>query len=95
MLLGDSYVAKLTKSIQEANKTVRQNLGSSLCQMKHNYDIRNMERTYKRLEVVYNLDTAVVRGRCRKLCSMERPGVDRVVASLYKTEQCLLQTTIT
>jgi hypothetical protein len=36
--------------------------------MKRNYDLRLMERSYQVGDVVYLLDTAVLKGKCKKLC---------------------------
>ena len=47
--------------------TVRQLMKTTLAAMKHNYDLRNLERSNLVDNVIYILDTAVSKGQCRKL----------------------------
>ena len=82
-------VAKLTESIQVAHNTARINRGTSLRRMKRNYDVRVMERLYEEGDLVYILDTAVLEGKCRKLCApWKDPGtvVSMISPSLYRLQ---------
>ena len=36
--------------------------------MKRNYDLRLLERNYEVGDAVYMLDTATLKGKCKKLC---------------------------
>ncbi len=62
------YVGKLTFDLQEAHNRARSTLNTSLRRMKRNYDLRILERQYEQGDLVYLLDTAVLKGKCRKLC---------------------------
>ena len=66
----DGYVAKLTEYIQVAHNTARINRGTSLRRMKRNYDVQVLERVYEEGDLVYIHDTAVLKGKCRKLCAL-------------------------
>ena len=90
----DEYVATLVSNIQAAHETARQKLETSLQRMKRDYDVRVLQRTYDVGDVVYLLDTAVPKGKCKKLCSpWKGPAViiKKVSASLYqvKTEKAV------
>ena len=60
---------RLTESIQ-AHNTARINLGTSLRRMKRNYDVQGLDRVYEEGDLVYIHDTAVLKGKCRKLCAL-------------------------
>ena len=63
-------------SLQEAHKLARDRLKSSSKRMKRNYDLSVLERNYEVGDRVYLLDTAVLKGKCRKLCPpWKGPGV--------------------
>ena len=65
----DQYVATLTKNIQAAHNAARCTLKTSLIRMKRSYDLRGtLQRTSKVGDTVYLLDTAVLKGQCKKLC---------------------------
>lgn len=66
---ADDYVAQLTKNIQKAHETARSALKTSLRRMKRDYDLRILQRSYEEGDLVYLLDTASVKGKCKKLCS--------------------------
>ena len=65
----DNYVVKLISNMKAAHNTARATLKTSLQRMKKSYDVRILERTYKEGDIVYILDSAVLKGKCRKLCS--------------------------
>ena len=65
----DKYVATLTKNIQAVHNAARSWLKTSLKRMKRNYHLKGIRRyKYKKCDVVYLLDTAAVKGKCRKRC---------------------------
>ncbi len=83
----DQYVATLVNNIQAAHNLAREKLRASLRRMKRDYDIRLLQRTYEAGDVVYLLDTATIKGKCRKLCSpWKGPAVvtERISASLFR-----------
>jgi len=54
--------------------------------MKRNYDLRVLARVYKEGDAVYVLDTATIKGKCRKLSSLWKgPGVivKKISAYIY------------
>ena len=62
--------------MQTAHEVARQRLKPSSRRMKRDYDLRILERMYEVGDVVYVLDTAVIKGKCRKLCPpWKGPGV--------------------
>jgi len=57
--------------------------------MKRNYGVRVLERLYEVGDLVYILDRAVLKGKCRKLCApWKGPGivVSRISPSLYRLQ---------
>ncbi|KAL8592946.1 hypothetical protein ACOMHN_050773 [Nucella lapillus] len=57
--------------------------------MKRDYDLKVLLRAYSKGDLVYLLDTAVGKGKCRKLCSpWKGPGiiVRKLSASLYQVK---------
>ncbi|KAH3850495.1 hypothetical protein DPMN_092907 [Dreissena polymorpha] len=64
----EEYVSKLIEDIQQAHVTARKTLKSSTKRMKRNYGLRVLLRPYAEGDVVYILDTAVLKGKCKKLC---------------------------
>ena len=57
--------------------------------MKRNYDVRVLERLYEVGDLVYILDRAVLKGKCRKLCApWKGPGtvVSMISPSLYRLQ---------
>ncbi len=86
-LSADQYVATLMKNIQAAHNAARKKLQTSLRRMKRDYDVRVLQRSYAVGDVVYVLDTATLKGKCRKLCSpWKGPAVvvERISASLFR-----------
>ena len=65
----DGYVAQLTRNIQKTYETARSTLKTSLRRMKRDYDLRILHRSYEEGDLVYLLDTASVKGKCKKLSS--------------------------
>ena len=78
------YVAELVIQSQLAHETARANLKTTQATMKRNYDLRTVEKAYKKGDVVYVLDTAAVKGKCRKLsANWKGPGLILEVLSPY------------
>lgn len=72
----DEYVSSLVQSLQNAHKTAREHLKTTQKNMKRNYDLKIMLRSYAEGDIVYILDSAVLKGKCRKLCSpWKGPGI--------------------
>ncbi|KAH3831633.1 hypothetical protein DPMN_104903 [Dreissena polymorpha] len=63
------YVSTLIENIQQAHDTARRTLKTSMKRMKRNYDLRVLQRPYAEGDIVYILDTGVLKGKCKKLCS--------------------------
>ena len=86
----DQFIAKLTRNIQAAHSAARQTLKTSLKRMKRNYDLRGiLRRPFKKGEIVYLLDTAVLKGKCRKLCRpWKGPAiiVQKISSSLFRVQ---------
>ena len=79
-------MADITAEVQRAHETARNNLKTSLKRMKRNYDLRVLARVYKEGDAVYVLDTATIKGKCRKLSSpWKGPGViiKKISAYIY------------
>lgn len=86
-LSADQYVATLMKNIRAAHNVARDTLKTSLRRMKRDYDIRLLQRTYAVGDVVYLLDTASIKGKCKKLSSpWKGPAVivEKISASLFR-----------
>ncbi|KAL8614663.1 hypothetical protein ACOMHN_051115 [Nucella lapillus] len=81
------YASCLVKNLQEAHTVAREHLKTSLRRMKRDYDLKVLLRAYSKGDLVYLLDTAVGKGKCRKLCSSWKgPGIimRKLSASLYQ-----------
>ena len=77
----DEYVAQLMSSMGKAHDTARAVLKTTSNRMKRNYDLRILKRTYEVGDCIYMLDTAVLKGKCKKLCPpWKGPGI--IVAKL-------------
>jgi hypothetical protein len=88
-LEADEYLASLTESITIAHETARNTLKTMQNILKRDYDLRALEYSYKVGDAVYVLDTATVKGKCRKLSpSWKGPGVivEKLSAYLYKVK---------
>ncbi|XP_053389258.1 protein NYNRIN-like [Mercenaria mercenaria] len=72
----DEHVTSLVTSLQQAHEVARKTLKTSTKRMKRDHDLRLFERTYQVGDAVYVLDTAAVKGKCKKLCPpWKGPGV--------------------
>ncbi len=72
----DKYVCEFVENVQQAHERARTSLKTSTKRMKRNYDLRILERDYAVGDAVYLLDTAGIKGKCRKLCPpWKGPGV--------------------
>lgn len=72
----DQYLAELIKNICIAHETARDTLKTTQSIMKRDYDLKILEKAYKVGDIVYVLDTATVKGKCRKLTSpWKGPGL--------------------
>ena len=77
------------ESITVAHETARSTLKTTQNIMKRDYDLRALEFPYKVGDAVYVLDTATVKGKCRKLSpSWKGPGVivEKLSAYTYKVK---------
>ena len=71
-----NYVGKLTANLQKAHEVARSNLKTTTKRMKREYDLRILERNYEVGDVVHILDTASVKGQCKKFRPPWRgPGI--------------------
>jgi len=85
----DEFVCDLLGTISLAHETARANLRTASKRMKRDYDVRVLLRPYQEGDVVYLMDTAVLKGKCRKLCSpWKGPGVisKKLSAYLYQVK---------
>jgi len=85
----EDFVVRLTSGIQEAHDTARRTLKSSLKRMKRNYDLRILTRPFEKGDVVHLLDTASIKGKCKKLSSpWKGPGiiVKKFSAYIYRVK---------
>ena len=86
----DQFVAKLTRNIQTAHNAARTQLKTTLKRMKRDYDLRGVvKRNYQAKDIVYLLDTAVLKGNCRKLSSpWKGPAIviERLSAALFRVQ---------
>jgi hypothetical protein len=86
---AEGYVKELWEEIGRAHNTARQNLNTSLKRMKRSYDLRILARIYDKGDPVYVLDTATVKGKCKKLSHLWKgPGVivKKISAFIYKVK---------
>ena len=80
----DEFVADLVQRTQQAHEIARTTLKTSTKRMKRNYDLRVSERSYKVGDAIYLLDTAVLKGKCKKLSPpWKGPGVIVTKVSSY------------
>lgn len=72
----ETYVRDLEDKILTAHETARRRLHTSEERMKRDYDIKAATRPFEEGDIVYVLDTATVKGKCRKLSpSWKGPGI--------------------
>ena len=86
---AEEYVVTLMTNIQGAHNAARDKLRTSLKRMKRDYDVRVLQRKYSVGDLIYLLDTAAKKGKCKKLCSpWKGPAVVIKVlsASLYQVK---------
>ena len=70
------YLSNLRKETSRAHEVARSTLRSTQLRLKRNYDLRSYTRRYKQGDLVYILDTARIKGKCKKLSSpWKGPGV--------------------
>ena len=82
--IPDTYCKILESNIKEAHRVARENLGESVEKMKRDYDLRLFSRQYKVGDIVYMLNSASVKGKCKKLGSpWKGPAVVIKVISSY------------
>ena len=85
----ETYVAKLVENTKIASEIARGNLKANQEVMKKNYDLKVNVSKYKVGDAVYVLDTAQVKGKCRKLSpTWKGPGlvVEILTSLLYKVK---------
>ena len=73
--------------MREPHDVARTNLRVAQKIQKPEYDLKVNERSYKVGDVIYQLDTAVVKGKCKKLCPPRKgPGVvvEKLTPYLYR-----------
>ena len=83
----DAFVQKLVHNMKKAHETARNTLRTSQKVLKAKYDLRVLQRCYQEGDVVYLLDTASVKGKCKKLSSPWRgPAVitKKISSALYR-----------
>jgi hypothetical protein len=72
----EAYVLDLERATQMAHETASSRLKTSEERMKRDYDLKEFTRSYNLGDLVYVLDTATVKGKCRKLSpSWKGPGI--------------------
>ena len=83
---GDQYVGELQTAIEGAHRVARETLKQSQKRMKRDYDVKVRVKELKLGDLVYQLDTATVKGKTRKLSpSWKGPGVviEKLTPYLY------------
>ena len=84
---GEQYVGELQTAIESAHRVARENLKLAQKRMKRDYDVKIRVRELNPGDVVYQLDTATIRGKSRKLSpSWKGPGVviEKLTPYLYR-----------
>ena len=64
---ADRYVAELQTSMRKAHEVARKHIKTSQERMKRDYDLKTYTRVYEVSDLVYILDTATIKGQCKKL----------------------------
>ena len=75
------YCRRLRAAMEQAHETARQTLKATQKRAKRDYDLRVCRREYKVGQWVYVLDTAHIKGQCKKLSPPWR-GPARIVEKL-------------
>jgi hypothetical protein len=84
---SDEYVMGLEKAIRNAHEVARNTLNSTQKKMKLDCDVKILEKQYQKGDLVYVLDTAIIKGKCKNLSPpWKGPGVvlDRLTPCIYK-----------
>ena len=84
---GEQYVGELRTAIEGAHRVARENLKLAQKRMKRDYDVKVRVRELKPGDLVYQLDTATIKGKSRKLSpSWKGPGVvlEKLTSYLYR-----------
>lgn len=72
----EQYLLDFIEKMESVHNIARANLKSTQALMKRDYDLKTFARSYQVGDPVYVLDTAAVKGRCRKLNpTWKGPGV--------------------
>jgi hypothetical protein len=80
--LPQDYSEELGRKMKAAHELAHLKTKSSSNRMKRNYDLRLLERNYEVGDKVYLLETAVLKGKCKKLCPpWKGPGI--IVSKLF------------
>ena len=84
---SDEYAMGLENAIRNAHEVARNTLNSTQKKMKRDYDVKILEKQYENGDLVYALDTASIKGKCKKISQpWKGPGVvlDRLTPYIYK-----------
>jgi len=87
LLKGERYARELGSAIEGAHRVARENLKLAQRRMKRDYDVKVRFREFKPGDLVYQLDTATIKGKSRKLSPFWKgPGVvvERLTPYLYR-----------
>ena len=86
----NQYVSELADALMiTAHQMARGNLNSSQLAIKRDYDLKVVEHQYNVGDLVYQLDTATIKGKCRKLSPVWKgPGlvVEKLTPFLYRVQ---------
>ena len=85
----DQHVAHLQKSLKKAHDTARKCLKTTQARMKRDYDLKIFSRVYDVGDLIYVLDTATIKGQCKKLGHpWKGPGIviNRFTSYLYRVK---------
>ena len=82
-------MSELIGKMKAVHGMARVKLKTSLKGMKRDYDLKDLLIPYAEGDIVYILDTAVLKGKCRKLCShWKGPGIimRKITTYLYQVK---------
>ena len=76
----------LAVQIRKAHEVARNSLKTNQRTINRKYDLWVLQRTYREGDLIYILDTATTKGRCKKLSPWKGPGIiTRVITpSLFR-----------
>lgn len=86
---ADEYQARLRKATEEAHEVARKKLRSTQKRLKRDYDVHTFRRQYNKGDLVYVLDSATLKGVCKKLSPpWKGPAriAERLSPDLYRVE---------